>query len=209
MPREQHRRPGPSANQDVHDNEEEGIRAAPLFDVEGVECLAVGIAPHAVLVDTLAHVSGYDVVVVVVVVPLPVPVLNIVLKVTAYEGHFPLEVLFVVPGKLLHLIWAREHGISHIELYSKRHIPPSSLTSPPSSPRCLTSSLRPCATTSSASHPPSDDLHAPQEDRGHVTVPKNIGGVGEGGSAHDRALYASAKTFHCKMGSRTSHMWAV
>ena len=68
---------------------------APLVDAEGVECLAVGVTPHAVLVDALAYVPGhaYDVVVV------PVPVLGLVLEVMVYEGRFPLEVLFVVPRK--------------------------------------------------------------------------------------------------------------
>ena len=91
--RKQHHRPGTSASQDAHDDEEEGVGAAPLVDAEGVECLAVGVAPHAVLVDALAHVPGHDVVVV------PFPILDLVLEVTAYEGHFPLEVLFVVLRK--------------------------------------------------------------------------------------------------------------
>ena len=53
--REQHRRPGPSASQDAQVGEEEGDGAAPLVATEGVKSLAVGIAPHAVLVDALVY----------------------------------------------------------------------------------------------------------------------------------------------------------
>ena len=47
-----------------------------LVNAEGVECLAVGVAPHAVLVDALAHVLGHF------FVNVPVPVLGLILEVT-------------------------------------------------------------------------------------------------------------------------------
>mmetsp|Transcript_27381 Transcript_27381/g.49368 ORF Transcript_27381/g.49368 Transcript_27381/m.49368 type:complete len:534 (-) Transcript_27381:399-2000(-) len=81
------------AHEDAHDDEEEDVGAAPFVDAEGVEGLAVAVAPHSVFVDALAHVPGGGVGGGVVGVSVLV---GIFFELTVDEGHFLLEVRFVV-----------------------------------------------------------------------------------------------------------------